>query len=216
MSNLNKVEAVYSFWGRLPFLYAAQDYITFMGRPGYIRRQAVKKLNAKSSDKILEVACGTGRNFSYLVEVLGKEGVLIGFDYVQEMLDAAKQLCEREDWKNIKLKQGDAAELNIGEENFDGVLSVLGISAIPGWEQALKRCLEVLRPGGRLVVCDGRLFTGFLKILNPLVKLIYSKFAAWDPAKNIPEKMKEIFGNVETENINLGTFFIAVAVKMEE
>jgi len=213
MSNLNKVKAVYSFWGRLSFLYAAQDYITFMGRPGFIRRKAVEKLHAKKRDKILEVACGTGRNFPYLMETLEKEGVLIGFDYVQEMLDAARQLSERKDWKNIKLVQGDAAELNVGEENFDGVLSVLGISAIPDWEQSLLRCKDVLRPGGRLVVCDGRLFTGFFKILNPLVKLIYSKFADWDSAKNIPEKMKEIFGNVETESINLGTFFISASIK---
>jgi hypothetical protein len=46
-----------------------------------------------------------------------------------------------------------------------------------------------------------------------LIKLIYSKFAAWDPAKNIPGKIKGIFGNVEVENLNLGTFFIAKAVK---
>ena len=93
------------------------------------------------------------------------------------------------------------------------MVSVLGVSAIPDWEKALNRCYDVLRPGGKLVICDARLFTGFLKILNPLVKIIYSKFAAWDSTKNIPEKMKEIFGNVELENINLDTFFIAVSVK---
>lgn len=216
MNALDKVKKVYSFWGKLPFLYAAQDYITFMGRPGLIRRKAVGKVKAKKGGKILEVACGTGRNFSHLMEVLGKEGSLVGFDYVKEMLDAAKQLYEKNDWKNIKLEQGDAAELNIEEKNFDGVLSVLGISAIPGWDKVLSRCYDVLRHGARLVVCDARLFTGIFKIFNPLVKLIYSKFAAWDPSKNIPQKMKEIFGNVEVENFNLGTFFIAVSAKKEK
>lgn len=214
MNTLKNVKTVYSFWGRFPFLYAVQDYFTFMGRPAFIRRKAVKGINAREGDKILEVACGTGRNFPFLMGVLGNKGTLVGFDYVQEMLDSAKQLSKGMGWKNIRFVQGDAAELNVHEENFDGILSVLGISAIPDWEQALMRCFDILRPGGRLVVCDARLFSGFLKILNPLVKLVYTRFAAWDPSKNIPKMMQEIFGNVELEEINLGTFFIAVAVKM--
>ncbi len=210
---LKKVKKVYSFWGKFSSLYSAQDTITFLGRAKAIRSRAVKKLDLKIGGKVLEVACGSGRNFPYLVKAVGKGGFILGFDYSQEMLDAAKRLSKQNDWSNIKLVQGDAAQLKITENNFDGVISVLGISAIPDWKKAIDRCHDVLRHGGKFVVCDARLFTGFLKILNPLIKLIYSKFAAWDPSKNIPEEMKEIFGNVEVENLNLGTFFIAVSVK---
>ncbi len=213
---LKNVKKVYSFWGRFPALYSAQDIVTFLGRAGTIRNRAVKKMGLKKGDHALEVACGSGRNFPYLVEAVGKSGTLTGFDYSQEMLDAAKKLSQRNNWKNIKLIQGDAAQLKIKKNNFDGAVSVLGISAVPRWEKALKRCHDILRPGGKLVVCDARLFTGPLKIVNPLVKLIYSKFAAWDPSKNIPKKMKEIFGNVRVENLNLGTFFIAVSVKKKK
>ncbi len=213
--NLEKVKRVYSFWGKFPFLYSAQDSITFLGRAKAIRSRAVKKIGLKWGDKALEVACGSGRNFPYLAGAVGKKGKVVGFDYSQEMLDAAKQLSNRNGWNNIKLIQGDAAQLKITEKNFNGVVSVLGISAIPDWEKALGRCYNVLRMEGKLVVCDARLFTGFLKIINPLVRLIYSKFAAWDPSKNIPRKMKELFGNVEVENLNFGTFFIAVSIKKE-
>ncbi|HIH25679.1 methyltransferase domain-containing protein [Candidatus Woesearchaeota archaeon] len=212
---LKKVKKMYSFWGRFPSLYSAQDIITFLGRAKTIRSLAVKKMGLKRGDKTLEVACGSGRNFPYLVDAIGKDGFILGFDYSQEMLDASKQLSKQNEWSNIKLIQGDATQLKITEKNFDGVVSILGISAIPDWEKALERCHDVLRFEGKLVVCDARLFTGFLKFLNPLIKVIYSKFAAWDPSKNIPEKMKEIFGNVELENLNFGTFFIAVSVKKE-
>lgn len=213
---LEKIKKVYSFWGRFPYFYDAQDVVTFLGRAAIIRKKAVENIGLKKGDKVLEMACGSGRNFQYLIEAVGQGGRIIGFDYSQEMLDAAKQLCERNSWNNITLIQGDASQLQIDENNFDGVLSVLGISAIPDWEKALDRCYNVLRHGGRLVVCDARLFTGFLKFFNPLVKLIYSKFAAWDPSKNIPKKIEKIFGNVKMENFNFNTFFIAVAVKMEE
>ncbi|OGY66280.1 MAG: hypothetical protein A3A04_02520 [Candidatus Harrisonbacteria bacterium RIFCSPLOWO2_01_FULL_40_28] len=211
--NLEKVKRVYSFWGKFPSLYNAQDAITFLGKAKTIRSLAVEKMGLKKGDKVLEVACGSGRNFPYLVEAVGKGGFILGFDYSQEMLVAAKQLCERNNWENVKLVHGDAARLEINKNGFDGVLSVLGISAIPDWEKALQRCYDVLRPGGKLVVCDARLFTGFLKILNPLVRRIYSKFAAWDSSKNIPEKMKEIFRNITIKNYNMETFFIAVSTK---
>lgn len=212
-NGLGKVRTTYSFWGRFPSLYAAQDMITFLGRPGFIRRKAVEGLGLREGSRVLEVACGTGRNFPYLMESIGEEGFLIGFDYSQHMLDSAARLCEKKGWKNVKLLQGDAAELAIAEKDFDGVLCVLGISAIPGWERALSRCRDVLRPGGVLSVCDARLFQGALKFLNPAVKRIYSRFAAWDHSRDIPVKMEEIFGNVEVQDFNMDTFFVASSIK---
>lgn len=210
---LETVRRVYAFWGKFPSLYDAQDTITFLGRAEDIRSLAVKKMGLKKGDKVLEVACGSGRNFPYLIQAVGQGGKIVGFDYSQEMLDAAKKTCARNGWKNIELTRGDAAQLEITDDYFIGILSVLGISAIPDWKKALNRCNDVLLPGGRMVVCDAHLFTGFLRIFNPLVKFVYSTFAAWDPAKDIAEKMKEIFGNVEVHHFNFDTFFIAVSVK---
>lgn len=213
MGDLNKVKGVYSFWGKYPILYAAQDFITFLGRAGFIRKKAVESLCLQKGEKVLEVACGTGRNFPYLIEAIGEKGRLLGFDFTQEMLDSAGRLCSQKGWENVELIQGDAAELSIKEKDFDGILSVLGISAIPEWEKALKRCKDVLRHGGVISICDARLFGGMFKVLNPLVKSAYSSLAAWDPSKNIPDKMKDIFGNVVVEEFNLGTFFIATSIK---
>lgn len=210
---LNKVKKVYSFWGKFPLLYDLQDIITFLGRAKTIRSHAVKKLDLKNRDKVLEVACGSGRNFKYLVQAVGKKGFILGFDYSQEMLNSAEKLCKKNNWNNIKLIQGDAAQLKIKEKNFDGVISILGVSAIPDWEDSLKKCKEVLNHNGKLVVCDAHLFNNYLRFLNPIVKLVYSRFAAWDPSKNIPEKMNKIFGNVEVKSFNLGTFFIATSIK---
>ncbi len=169
---LGNVKTAYSFWGRFPQLYAAQDFITFMGRAEYIRKKAVSKLKLQKGSKVLEVACGTGRNFPHIIEEIGPEGKLVGFDYTQEMLNAAKVLSGQKKWQNITFTQGDAAELKVEDVDFDGVLSILGISAIPGWEQALARCKDVLRIGGVISICDAQLFEGVFSMLNPLVKLI--------------------------------------------
>lgn len=213
--DLARVERVYSFWGRFPGLYAAQDLVTFMGRPRHIRAAAVEALQLREGDGVLEVGCGTGRNFPHLLRAVGEEGRVVGFDYSAEMLAAARRLCRRRGWQNVALLQGDAAQLDAGESSFDGVLAVLAMSAIPRHREALERCREVLRPGGVLSVCDARLFTGRLSLLNPLVESVYTRGAAWDPSKDLPSDMEEVFGNVEVEDLNLGTFFIATSVKRE-
>ncbi len=210
---LDKIKRVYSFWGRFPRLYNIQDIFTFLGRAKIIRKRAVKEMDIKPEDTVLEVACGSGRNFSYLTEMINKNGLILGLDYSPEMLNAARQLCEQKSWKNLRLIQGDAAKCIICEKKIDGVISILGISAIPEWEKALKRCYDVLKPGSKLVVCDACLFTGILGIFNPIIKLIYSHLAAWDPDKNIPKEMKSLFKNIKVEYFNFGTFFIAVSVK---
>lgn len=210
---LARVKHMYSMWGRFSFLYSAQDYITFLARPGFIRNTAVKKLGLRRGDRVLEIACGTGRNFRYVLEAIGPEGRLVGFDYTQEMLDAAARLCKRRGWNNVEFLQGDAARLDIPEPNFDGVLCVLGMSVIPEWEKALMQCKRVLRPGGVLSVCDQRLYRRLLRFLNPMVEAIYSRLAVWNSSRDIPKKMEEIFGNVQVQDFNLGSFFVATSVK---
>ena len=216
LSALAAVARVYSFWGRHPLLYRLQDFITFLGRADEIRWRAVRALEVGQGARVLEVGCGTGRNFPFILEAIGERGRLFGFEYSHEMWEAARAICQKNGWKNVELIQGDAALLNIPERDFDGVLAVLAVSAIPGWREALRRCRDLLRPGGRLVVCDARLFTNApFRWLNPLVKAVYAKWAAWDSDKNIPEEMQKVFGNVRVERFNFGTFFIAVSVKQE-
>lgn len=203
------------FWGRFPGLYAAQDRVTFMGRPGRIRGAAVGALRLKEGDRVLEVGCGSGRNFSHTERAIGTEGKLVGFDFSGEMLSSAERLCRRRGWGNVTLIQGDAAELEVGGDGFDGVLAVLALSAIPSHRAALERCRALLRPGGVLSVCDARLFGGHLAFLNPLVRATYTRWAAWDPDKDLPAGIADAFGNVEVAELNLGTFFVATAVKRE-
>ena len=210
---LSAVSHVYSVWGRHPRLYAAQDWITFLGKHRTIRRRAVEATGVGPGARVLEVACGTGRNFRTIEDLIGAEGHLVGFDYSREMLSAARGLAERRGWSNVEFVQGDAAVLDVGDEPFDAAVSVLGISAIPDYLSALQRCHDVLRPGGVLSVCDARLFTGGLSFLNPIVRPLYERLAAWRPDRELSRDMRRIFGNVSVEAFNAGTFFVGTSKK---
>jgi ubiquinone/menaquinone biosynthesis C-methylase UbiE len=118
-------------WGRHPWLYSAQDRITFMGHAREIRQAAVSALRAGAGARVLEVGCGTGRNFAAIEVAIGPDGELVGLDVTPEMLAAPRRLCGRRGWHNIRLAQGDAARLDVGDERFAGVLFAFSLSVIP-------------------------------------------------------------------------------------
>jgi len=212
-AELDAVRQIYRFWGRHARLYAAQDWVTFLGRHRGIRRRAAQATCARRGARVLEVACGSGRNFEHLEAMIGAEGRLVGLDASEPMLGAARQLAERSGWRNIDLVCGDAARLEVGEQPFDAVLSVLGMSAIGDHLQAFERCRQVLRPGGVLVVCDARPLSGRLRALNSGIVAVYRRWAAWNPERDLPADMGRIFGNVTVERFNLGTFFVASSTR---
>lgn len=103
---------------------------------------------------MLDIGCGTGRDFPLLVPRVGATGRVIGLDYSAGMLAQARKRVVRAGWTRVELVQGDAAELAGVPEPVDAVLAVWSLGIVHDLEAALRRALEVLRPGGRLVVMD--------------------------------------------------------------
>ncbi len=212
-TGLTFVKKVYGFWGEHPGLYAASDYLTFLGRPGAVRGRAARALSGARGGRVLEAGCGTGRNLGHLEKALGPGTRIVGADFSFSMLSAAGDLARDRGWENLSFVNCDAARLPLSDESADGILAVLAVSAFPDWKSALSECRRVLAPGGGLSICDARLFTGPLASLNPLVRAAYRRWAAWDPGRDIPGEMERIFGNVSVDTCNLGTFFHAFSHK---
>jgi ubiquinone/menaquinone biosynthesis C-methylase UbiE len=68
------------------------------------------------------------------------------------MLEVARALCERYD--NIELVKASAESLPLPAGEFDGVTSCIAFHHFPDPEGALTEIVRVLRPGGRLFICD--------------------------------------------------------------
>lgn len=214
MYSLNYINKIYSFWGRAPFIYNTLNIITFLGKEDFLRKKTVVNVGLKRGDTVLDIACGFGVNFPNLRQAVGKKGKIIGFDYTQAMLDAAERIYIRnKGWKNIKLIQGDAAELDLKAESVDGIISTLGISAIPRHFQALKRAKYSLKKGGKIVILDANLFSGIMKIFNPLLKLSYIISASWDYKKDIIGDFSKLFSDNEITHYNQGTMYILKGTK---
>src|SRR5215210_1752435 len=84
-------------------------------RLGRYRQRAVQRLLVGSGDTVLDVACGTGANFSLLERCVGPRGHVIGIDISPEMLQVARHRAQRHGWQNIEL-----IETSVDAADFDG------------------------------------------------------------------------------------------------
>jgi ubiquinone/menaquinone biosynthesis C-methylase UbiE len=145
-------------YDRIAGLIGLFDWLFFF--PPHLRKRAADRLNARPGDRVLEIGCGTGRNFPFLREAVGPTGKVYGVDLSGGMLRRARELCERKQWTNVELTQCDAAEY-ISSEPLDGIIFGLSYNTMPHHLAVLRHAWKQLRPGGRIVIMDGKLPGGF-------------------------------------------------------
>ena len=138
------------------------------------RLLAIKKLSLQRGNCVIELGCGTGLNFPFLMEQIGPEGRLIGIDLTPGMLDIAQERVGRSSWKNVELVQSDIVAYDF-PEGINGVLATGLFGYIPEYDRVIKAASQSLVPGGHLSILDGkqpenlpsRLFKIVLKLGGP-------------------------------------------------
>ena len=123
---------------------------------------------SRASGEVLEVAVGTGRNFTFY-----PQGVqLSGIDLSPAMLRIARKRAE-ELGVDADLREGDAQQLPFADASFDTVVCTLSLCNIPDDRRALAEMKRVLRPGGRLLLLDhvrasSKVWLAVQRVLEPL------------------------------------------------
>jgi demethylmenaquinone methyltransferase/2-methoxy-6-polyprenyl-1,4-benzoquinol methylase len=144
-------------YDRLAGLIGFIDWLFFV--PPRFRARAAEQLALRPGDRVLEIGCGTGRNFPYLREAVGPDGRVYGVDLSAGMLARARALCRRQHWHNIEIARDDAANY-VAPEPLDGVLFGLSYNTMPHHLCVLHHAWKQLRPGGRIVIMDGKVPPG--------------------------------------------------------
>lgn len=141
----NKRAQYYDFTANLYYLIGYREY--------YYRKKTIEALNLKEGDTVLEIACGTGLNFSLLHDAVGPSGKIIGLDVTDKMLEQAQKRIESKNWKNVELINADATQFKF-PKGLNGVFSTFAITLIPEYEQVIKKGSESLVSGGRFAILD--------------------------------------------------------------
>ncbi len=205
--SLETVQKVYSYWGKSLFFY--KWGVSFFGYYRYLTKKAVQSLELKENNLVLDLACGPGLIFTLLQKKIGPEGKLIGVDYVPEMINHCQKQVKKRGWKNVLLLNEDAAKLNLAPNSLDGIISIIGLSAIPDYHKTIELCHRFLKPGGRLVIMDGK--NSRSKLINVLLKLF--RWSKSYQQTDLIAELKKTFPQISVTEYFLGTAFIAVMVK---
>lgn len=106
-------------------------------------------LPAEPSD-VVDLGCGTG-SLSRLALEAGHR--VIGLDVARAMVEEARAKCAG---LPAIFAVGDAADPQVGADRFDVVLARHVLWTLPDPHAALRRWVGLTRPGGRLLLIEGR------------------------------------------------------------
>lgn len=119
------------------------------------RNLLTRYLPASSSD-VADLGCGTGT----LAVLLAEQGHRVhGVDFSPEMVRMATEKADRAGVR-VSLHCADASDPPFPARSFDVVLCRHVLWALPDPSESLQRWSVLLRPGGRLVLIEGRWSTG--------------------------------------------------------
>ena len=173
------------------------------------RRAARLALDLQPGDRVLDLACGTGLNFPHLRELVGERGQVVGVDLTPAMLDIARKLIASKGWKNVEVREADAASLPFADASFDKVLISFALNIIPDYVKAIEEVHRVLVPGGRFVALEMRAGLPSLPAwLQPLPHV-----CAVDMSHDTLPAIQKLFADVRVSHSWMKMIFVAVAQK---
>jgi phosphatidylethanolamine/phosphatidyl-N-methylethanolamine N-methyltransferase len=126
------------------------------------RLQAIKRMGIQPGERVLEVGVGTGINLS----LYPKNCSVTGIDFSSSMLEKARERAAREEIRNVRLLQMDAADLKFADGTFDIVYAPYLISVVPDPVKVAQEMRRVCRPGGRII------FLNHFLSPNPIVSRV--------------------------------------------
>ena len=133
------------------------------------RLTAIRRLGISRGDHILEVGVGTGIN----LPLYPRACKVTGIDLSDSMLEKARSRILRNDVRNVRLLQMDAAALKFPDNSFDVVYAPYVISVVPDPVQVVSEMRRVCRRGGRFILLNhfrstNRLLSSIERIISPM------------------------------------------------
>lgn len=128
---------------------AAQDWIDAdqAVRTGMLDRWMLNSLGDVSGKSAIDIGCGEGR-FSRILSELG--ATVTGIDLTEPFIERARSLSTGETYL-----LGNAETLHdIDNDTYDIAVSYIVLVDLQDYRSAINAAFRVLRPGGRLVVCN--------------------------------------------------------------
>jgi SAM-dependent methyltransferase len=130
-------------------IWASGDYATIAAAlVAPLGPELVSAAGIQPGARVLDVAAGTG-NAAIAAAIAGAD--VIASDLVPDLLEHGRKLAA-EQGLNLEWREANAEALPFGDNEFDAVLSCIGVMFAPHHQQAADELVRVCRPGGTIGV----------------------------------------------------------------
>lgn len=142
---------VISQWSEsAPYWEKHRELIREMFAP--VTQALIEDANIAGPLAVLDVATGPGEPALSVAELVGPAGKVVGTDAVPEMVEAARREARRRQLHQATFETAFADSLPFPANTFDAVVSRFGVMFFPSPADAVRECLRVLKPGGRIAL----------------------------------------------------------------
>lgn len=135
--------------------YDLADAVLSAGLDSRWRRRAIRLLELRPGDRVLDVCGGTGDLAFLALRDTRPDGLTVVYDFNRPMMDVGRERAARRgsDGRS-RFVQGDAEALSFPAGSFDAVTIGFGLRNLVRPEAGLAEMRRVLRPGGRLMILE--------------------------------------------------------------
>ncbi|MDA8140175.1 MAG: bifunctional demethylmenaquinone methyltransferase/2-methoxy-6-polyprenyl-1,4-benzoquinol methylase UbiE [Desulfobacteraceae bacterium] len=167
-----KAGAVRRHFNRVAPKYDFMNSLLSLGIQHVWKRGAIRMLDLRPGQKVLDVCGGTGDLAILASRRVGRRGAVVIYDINWEMIAAGRPKIDPvPELANIGYVQGDAEAIAFPDHTFDVAMVGFGIRNLTHLKRGFSEMHRVLKPGGKLLCLE------FSRPFNPLFRGLYDFYS---------------------------------------